>query len=156
MIGSREINQKIQRDILGGVKAPHSTSYPVIYTEGNRYYLAVFVFFYTKEDIAAGKVNRPATWAIVDLEDGSIIEERQTKEQDFSDASYDIKYNVRTDKEYDTSRKYYEEAFTILDSVRKKIISDGKFYKAEYQFYLNKIQANIPKEYQRFYTDLSV
>lgn len=156
MIGSREVNLKIQRDILGGVKIPHSTSHTVIYREGDNYYLAVFVFYYTKEDIAAGKVNRPTTWAILDMEYGSIIEERQTKDQDFSDAGYDVKYDVRADGQYDTSRQYYEEAFAILDSVRNKIINEGKLYRSEYQFYLNKILANIPKEYQRFYTDLSV
>lgn len=114
------------------------------------------MFFFTREDIEAGKVDRPTVWAIADIETREIIEERQTKDIDFSDAAYDVKYNVRADGEYDTSRKYYDKAFKILDSVRSKIIKDGKFYKEEYQHYLNMILANIPKEYQRFYRDLSV
>ncbi|EHL14790.1 hypothetical protein HMPREF9630_00833 [Peptoanaerobacter stomatis] len=150
------VNSLIQKNILSGAKISHSTSYPVIYKESNKYYLAVFVFFFSKEDIVSGAVARPTMWAIIDIETGAIIEERETKKIDFSDASYDVKYDVKADAQYDTSKKYYDEAFAILDSCRSKIINDGKFYKGEYQYYLNKIVANIPKEYQRFYYDLSV
>lgn len=153
---SVEMNKKIQYSILNASKTPHSTSYPVIYQEGGKYYLAVFVFFYTREDIEAGAVDRPTLWAIADIETGEIIEERDSKKIDFSDASYDVKYNVRADGQYDTSKKYYDEAFVILDSVRSKLISTGKLYRTEYQYYIDKIIANIPKEYQRFYRDLSV
>ncbi len=153
---SRTINNNLQKNIMGGAKIPHSTSQPVLYFQDGIYYLATFVFFYSKDDIENGKVDRPTMWAIADIENGEIIKEYETKEKDFSDASYDVKYNVRTDGEYDTSKEYYDKAFTILDSVRSKIIKDGKFCKGEYQYYLNMILANIPKEYQRFYTDLSV
>lgn len=156
MINSYDINLYIQKNILNGAKTPHSTSHPVIYQENGKYYLAVFIFFYSHEDMKVGEVKRPTMWAIADIETGKIIEERLTKDKDFSDASYDKKYSVRVDAQYDTSKKYYDEAFAILDSCRNKIISTGKFYSNEYKFYLNKIIANIPKEYQRFYQDLSV
>jgi hypothetical protein len=156
MLSSNDMNAMIQKNVLNGSKTPHSTSYPVIYSENCRYYLAVFVFFYSREDIEAGEVERPSMWAIADIETGEIIEERLTKDKDFSDASYDVKYHVRADAQYDTSKKYYDEAFAILDSCRSKIINTGKFYPGEYKYYLNKIVANIPKEYQRFYYDLSV
>lgn len=156
MLKCSEVNMSIQKSILGGAKTPHSTSYPVLYYENEKYYLAVFTFFYSREDIEVGTVDRPTFWAIADIETGEIIEERDSKKIDFSDASYDVKYNVRADGQYDTSKKYYDEAFTILDSVRSKLISTGKLYRAEYQYYLDKIIANIPKEYQRFYRDLSV
>ncbi len=156
MIKSSDVNAIIQRSILDGQKVSHSTSYPVIYNEKGNYYLAVFVFFFSKEDIQEGKINRPSVWALVDIKTGEIIEERQTKDIDFSDASYDMKYDVKADTQYDTSKKYYDEAFAILDSCRSKIINDGKFYKGEYKYYIDKIVANIPKEYQRFYYDLSV
>ena len=153
---SIEINELIRNNIISGTKIPHSASYPVIYREKDKYYLAAFVFFYNGEDIKNGAVDRPTLWVIADIETGEIIEERHTVEIDFSDASYDVKYNVRSDRHYDTSRKYYNDAFIILDSVRDKIIKTGKLYRAEYQYYLDKIVANVPKEYQRFYTDLSV
>lgn len=156
MIHSYDINSYIQKNILKGAKTPHSTSYPVLYSENEKFYLAVFVFFYSREDIEADAVERPTMWAIADVETGEIIEERLTKDKDFSDASYDIKYSVRADARYDTSKKYYDEAFAILDSCRSKIINTRKFYPSEYKFYLEKIIANIPKEYQRFYQNLSV
>ena len=33
-------------------------------------------------------------WAVADIETGKIIETRQTKNKEFSDASYKVKYNV--------------------------------------------------------------
>ena len=156
MVSAKQANTNIQNNVLNGAKTSHSTSYPVILKECGKFYLAVFTFFYSREDIEAGMVERPTMWAIADIETGEIIEERLTKDKDFSDASYDIKYCVRADGQYDTSKKYYDEAFAILDSCRSKIISTGKFYPGEYKFYLDKIVANIPKEYQRFYQDLSV
>ena len=150
------INKNIQSQVLNGVKIPHSVSYPVITKENEKFYLAVFVFFYSREDIEAGAIERPSMWAIADIETGEIIEERQTKDNDFSDASYEVKYSVRADAQYDTSKQYYDEAFAILDSCRSKIINTGKLYPGEYKYYLDKIVANIPKEYQRFYYDLSV
>lgn len=156
MLKSCYINSKIQSNILNGSKIPHSTSYPVLYKENGKYYLAVFIFFFSREDIEAGAVERPTIWALADIETGEIIEEIHTKDKDFSDASYDMKYNVRADAQYDISKKYYDETFAILDSCRSKIISTGKLYPSEYKFYLDKIVANIPKEYQRFYRDLSV
>lgn len=156
MQNSGVVNKKLQMNVLEGKKSPHSTSYPVITKENDKYYLAVFVFFFTREDIENGTVNRPTMWAIADIETGEIIEERQTKDKDFSDASYDMKYNIRADAQYDTSKKYYDEAFAILDSCRSKIINRGKFDPLEYKSYIDKIVANIPKAYQRFYYDLSV
>ena len=132
--------RNIQNSILNGVKIPHSTSQPLIFGENGKYYLAVFVFFFSREDIETGK----------------IIEIRQTKNKEFSDASYKIKYNVRADAQYDTSKKYYEKAFAILDSCRNEIINTDRFNPEEYKHYLDMIVANIPKEYQRFYFDLSV
>lgn len=156
MISSYNIDSYIQKKIMGGAKTPHGTSHPVLYSENNKIYLAVFVFFYSREDIEVGAVERPTMWALADVETGEIIEERHTKEIDFSDASYEAKYNVVSDAQYDTTKKYYDEAFAILDSVREKIISTGKLDKLKYKYYLDKILANIPKDYQRFYTDLSV
>lgn len=156
MIMSKDVNVQLQNNILDGIKTPHSTSYPVLYYENEKYYLACFVFFFTQEDIETGKVGRPTVWVIADIKTGKIIEERQTKEKEFSNAAYDVKYDVHTDGDYDTSKQYYEKAFHLLDSVRSKIIKDGKLCKRDYQDYLNMILGNIPKEYQRFYTDLSV
>lgn len=156
MINSYDINSHIQKNILNGAKTPHSASYPVIYFENEKYYLAVFVFFYSREDIEEGRIYRPTVWAIADLITGEIIEERETSIVEFSNAPYDKKYNIRADKKYDTSKEYYDKAFSILDICRKSIIENDNFDRNEYAKYLQMIVANIPEEYQRFYYDLSI
>lgn len=153
---SVEIFTELSKKILRGAKIPHSTSQPVIYEEGGKYFLAVFVFFFTHQDIEAGEVDRPTHWAVCDLETGEILKEYETKDKDFSDAPYDVKYNVRADGQYDTSKEYYDKAFAVLDSVREKLLKEGHLYRAEYDYYLNMILKNIPKDYQRFFRDLSV
>lgn len=156
MVSAKQVNTNIQNNVLNGAKIPHSTSYPVILKECGKFYLATFTFFYSREDIEAGAVERPTMWAIANIETGEIIEERLTKDKDFSDASYDIKYSVRADAQHDTSKKYYDEAFAILDSCRNEIISTGVLDADRYKEYLNRIVESVPSEYRRFYFDLSV
>lgn len=156
---TEHIVSKVSKNILNGIKIPHKISQPVIYKahkNSSIYYLAFFAFFYNDEEIKAGIIERPTVWAKVDVITGDIIEEYETKDIEFSDASYDIKYNVRTNDQYDTSKKYYEDTFSMLDDVRYKLINENKFDMEKYSLYLEKIIANIPKEYKRFYTDLSV
>ena len=156
MILSKEVNQKIQARVINDVKTPHSSSYPVIVQDNDEYLLAVFTFFFSKDDIEAGTVSRPTLWTTADIESGEIKAEYQAKDNDFSDASYNVKYDIHSNKEYDTSKEYYEKAFEILDSVRKKILAEGVLDKTEYAKYMDMILANIPEEYKRFYNDLSV
>ena len=101
-------------------------------------------------------INRPTMWAVADIENGEIIEIYETKDKEFSDASYDTKYNICLDVQYDISKKYYDKAFAILDEIRQQIISEGMLNREKYDTYLNMILANIPKEYKRFYLDLSI
>ena len=67
MVSAKTANFVIQKNVLDGAKIPHSTSYPVIRNEGGKYYLAVFTFFYSRENIEAGSVKRPTVWAIADI-----------------------------------------------------------------------------------------
>lgn len=149
-------NDIFVREILRDSKTSYSTSQPLIYFDKGKFYLAAFAFFYTKDNAKNGVVDRPIAWALADIETGEIIKKYETKEKDFSDASYNVKYSLRPDGKYDLSTEYYNKAFEILDSVRKKIINGETFPKEEYKRYLKAILANVPKEYQRFYTDLSV
>lgn len=84
MVKSQMINRSLQEKVLDGKKIPHSTSYPVIYKEADKYYLAVFVFFFSKEDIEVGMVERPSMWGIADIENGELIVIRKTVENEFS------------------------------------------------------------------------
>ncbi len=156
MKDSKTANLNLQRTILNGAKIPHSISQPVLRQEDGKWYLASFVFFYNREDIQTGMVNRPTVWALADLETGQLIREMQTKKQEFSEASYDEKYSVRADAKYDTSREYYDAAFAVLDTVREELLKTGNLNEEAYRNYMEKILANIPKAYQRFYRELSV
>ena len=156
MLNTNTINLRIQKNILNGIKTPHSTSYPVIYCENNKYYLVCFVFFYTREDIDTGKIDRPTVWTIADIKTGEIIREYETKEKEFSDAPYDVKYNVCPNTQYDTSKEYYDDTFAILDSVREEFLKTGQINLEKYKEYMKKILVNIPDSYKRFYLDLSI
>jgi hypothetical protein len=156
MINTQTIYDNIQKNILGGVKVPHRTSKPVIYQEAGNYYLAVFLFFYTKKDIDTGLINRPTIWAIADIKTGDIIKEYWCKEKEFSNGGYDNKYNISSNKNFNTLEKSDNEIFNKLDLVRKSLIENGGFDREEYQRYLISVLANIPVEYHRFYIDLSI
>ena len=156
MIKSIELNKNFQYNALEGKKVPHSISQPVIHYENGKYYISAFVFFYNKEDIQSGMVNRPTLWIIADINTGEIIERRNTNDIDFSDAPYDIKYNIQMTEKCDTSRTYYEETFELLDIVRNKLINYNLFDSAMYGKYLTRILNNIPESYKRFFIDLSI
>lgn len=155
MVKSKDLNNMFQ-NYIKRTKVSCAVSAPVLVCENSRYYLASFVFFFTKEDIQTGMVNRPTEWLIADLESGQIIEERNTREKEFSDAKYDIKYDIKVERKYDLARGYYEEAYKLLDAVREKLLSSGQLDKTVYKDYMDRILANIPKAYQRFYLDLSI
>lgn len=151
-----EINRKLQQTVLNNLKVPHGMSQPVLRYQDRKYYLAVFVFFYNSDDIKSGMVRRPCMWVLADLATGDIVKRFDTRDDlEFSDAPYDIKYNIRSDTKYDTSKEYYDKAFRLLDSVRIGLLTGKEFSKEMYNDYLEKIVANIPDEYKRFYRDLS-
>lgn len=156
MLKTSEIDKSIRKNILNGIKIPHVTSYPVIHQENGNYYLAAFVFFFNRKDVETKTFNRPTLWAIANIENGKIIETRQTKDNDFSDAPYDKKYSITPSPEYDTSEQYYRDIFTMLDSIRKSIIKNNELHQDEYQSYLNLLLAKTPKNYRRFYEELSI
>jgi hypothetical protein len=152
MIASKELNNRIQTNILGERNIKHSTSYPVIYKEKNEYYLAVFVFL-------QNNMSKPSIWAIIDFETGEILARRDCKNINFSDIDYDTRCAENVDiqfNKYNVHEDYYNNAFSILDTVRNNWINNGKFYKNDYRQYLYKIISNTPTKYQQFYFDLSV
>ena len=155
-VDSKSINSAMQKNILSNKKIPYSASYPVIYKENGNYFLAVFVFFFSAEDIQSGCVSRPTMWVVADIKTGKILERHDTSDKEFSDAPYGVKYDIRPDGTYDISAQYYDDTLRLLDTVRHQIIENQEFDKASYDTYLRKILANIPKPYQRFYVDLSV
>lgn|GEM_PF-2125321 len=153
---SAEINRKLQKNVIADIKVPHGVSQPVLRYQDGKYYLAVFVFFYNSDDIKSGMVRRPCMWVLADLATGDIVKRFDTRDDlEFSNAPYDIKYNIRSDTKFDTSKEYYDKAFRLLDSVRIDLLTGKEFSTGMYNDYLEKIVANIPDEYKRFYIDLS-
>lgn len=153
---AEEVSSIIKRDILGGAKTPHSTSLPVLRMHNGELCFAAFLFYFNREEIQSGKCQRPSMWVIADLKTGKIIERYDCIEKEFSDASYDVKYDISADSSYNASKEYYEKLFNILDMVRIEFLETGKLNEELYGDYLKMLQSTTPKEYQRFYVDLSI
>lgn len=153
---SMDIDRSIKKNIMGGKKIPHSTSQPVIHEEDGKYYLSAFVFFTTREDLSNSVTARPTMWCISDMVTGEILHIYSTKEKEFSDASYEKKYSIKQENEYNTSKEYYIEAFSVLDEVIDEYMKFNTINRDKYDKYMNMILANIPKEHQQFFKDLSI
>ena len=160
-----QINKRVKKELLSKIKEPHVVSYPVIYLEGDEYYLAVFITLYKEEEIKEGYLGRPTKWSFFDIDSGVLdkisykigeLEVLDTNKKEFSSGLYNMKYNIKSDEEYDRSQEYYEEAFKILDRCKESIINEGKIDLAEYRRYLAKILKNVPENYRRFYLELSI
>lgn len=156
MLPSNELMTKMDQELMQGIKTPHNISNTVITKINDEYYLSAFIFFYTKEDIDTGMLNRPAKWGIFDFENGNLIEEFDCKIKDFSSESFDKKYDVHKDNNYDLSNEYANKNFELLDKIRKEYINNKNILLDEYREYLERIIFNIPKQYQVFYYDLSI
>ena len=156
LVRSMHINEDIQKAIKNTPNTAHRVSQPVIYKEGNKYFLASFIFFYTRSDIKMGVIDRPLKWIKMDIETGKILAVHDCKKLDFSDAEFGKTYEVKISREYDTSQYYYENTFALLDEIRMQILNHDKIDKLKYMLYIERILTSIPDSYQRFYFDLSI
>lgn len=153
---SIEIDSLIKKNFFAGKKIPHTMSQPVICCIESKYYLASYAIVTSKDDLSRSVTERPTLWCIADMETGKILDVYTSTEKEFSDASYDVKYSIKQEGDYDTSREYYEKAFSILDEVREEFLSSGTINKTKYNMYLDMVLRNIPKEHHRFFRDLSI
>lgn len=159
-----DIYHDIADKIMVGCKLPHDISLPVLCKIDGSFYIGVFVFFYTKEERDTMMIGRPTLWAIFDIKTGRLMEKYETCKRDFSDASYDKKYNITPDPEYmpdpewtfEDMHEYFLNAFNDFDEIRKEIIEFKDYDPVVYRRYIDEILARIPDDYQRFYRDLSV
>ena len=155
-----QINKRVKKELLSKIKEPHLISYPVIYLDGDEYYLAVFITLYKEGELKEGYLGRPTKWAFFDIDSGALnkeisnkigeLEVLDTNEEEFSSSLYNIQYNIKLVEEY------YEEAFKILDRCKESIMNEAKIDLAEYRKYLGKILRNVPENYRRFYLELSI
>ena len=149
--------KKLRRGIENKNDLPHIISLPVIVRDDEgAYFMAVYEFFFNRDDVNAGKVDRPTSWAVADINTGKVLRKYTTMEREFSDASYEVKYNIQEDNETDNEQDTYAETFALLDIVRSKIINENVFDEETYAKYMQMVMSSVPNEYQRFYTDLSI
>lgn len=138
-------------------KRPHGVSQPVLrrMSDGT-YILASFVFYYDDEEIRTGLIRRPSAWIQANLLTGEIEAVHKCSDNEFSDASYEDRYDIHNDGIYDISKTYYAETFRRLDAVRLKLLNREELDKSEYKEYMGRVIKNIPIPYKRFFFDLSV
>ena len=149
------ISKNIKENYLKGMKA-HSVSYPVIRYEDGKLYLAVYAFYYDKQDITVDKkIVRPKNYALLNIDTGIIEETYDCRRHDFTTGDFNKKYDI-SDTISKPSEKELEEAFAHLDKARELIKDSNPVFQKEYDEYMKVVMAQTPKEYQRFYRDLSV
>ena len=150
---SSVIAKRMKEEYLKGMKS-HATSYPVIRYENDKLYLAVYAFYYDKQELTVDKkIARPKNYALINFDTGVMEETYDCRRHDFTTGDFNKKYDI-SDETHKPSEKELEEAFDHLDKARE-LIKDGKSFKEEYDQYMKVIMSQTPKEYQRFYRDLS-
>ncbi len=154
-IDIHSVINNIHRTVLDGIKTAHRVSDPVIRYVNGEYYIAVWVLFYNGYDYKVGTVGRPSMWAIYDIKTGNKIATYE-KNNDFSDAPYEKIYNLASENNLKIIVKNPEKIISSFDEVRLELIQSNKFNKEKYEKYLNAVIASAPKDFRRFYKDLSV
>ena len=154
-VSTATIMNDLQKTILDGQKIPHSISQPVVRNVDGRYYLAVFIFFFSKKDIEEKKISRPEMWALLNLVNGSIEHKYNCRTDDFCDENFKNRYSIITDSSSITSKNYLTEIWSLMDSVRLSCI-EGKINQDLYKAYLTEVLRTIPQEYRVFYNRLSI
>ncbi len=120
-----------------------------------KYHLAVFVFFYNKKDLEENKISRPEQWALLDLENGSVVRVYDCRTTDFCDESFEKRYSIETDNSLNISKRYIDEIWSLMDSVRLTCVT-GEIDYDLYQTYLSEVLQTVPEEYKVFYRTLSI
>lgn len=153
-VSTQNIVKEMNRQILGGAKTPHSCSFPVLRKNGDKYVIAIFTQFVTKEQVSKQVMQRPAYWCCADICDGSDFVEYNCKEKDFCMAPYDRLYKkgvaAKVGSVDDVSGLYAQ-----MDSIRKKYIESEILDAFSYNQYLEELFKVIPNGQINFYKELS-
>jgi hypothetical protein len=151
---AKGIDAAFAAEILPGAGTPHRTSQPLVRMHEGKAVLCSFASTYTSDEIRAGRIGRPRYWAIADLATGALIARFDCREYDFSAESFDTKYSMQYDAGDRRGAKYFDQAFAILDEVRRESIGSGMVDKELYRSYFTMVVDSIPPEYRIFYRDL--
>lgn len=155
MLDIKTVVSKLNRAALGGAKIPHCVSNPVLRLEDNKLYIAAFVYTYNRENLQSNKMPRPIHWILADIESGDVIQEYDCRNKDFSDAEFDILYDLNDPNVKRPARDDFEKIYALFDEIRNESTENGLQTTDKYFDYLNRILEITPSNYQRFYKDLS-
>lgn len=154
-VTTKEAVSIIRQNALGGQKAPHSTSQPVLMLHNDKICFASFVFFYNKEQLQSAMVNRPTMWVVGDLKTGEIVQRYLCSDNEFSDSEHQRLYNISPKGAVTASRFYWDSTYALMDLIRHEYASCGTLNKRLYKEYLERIFHTTPEEYRIFYKDLN-
>ena len=140
---------------LGGAKIPHCVSNPVLRKEGESLYIAAFVYTYNRDNIQQNKMPRPIHWMIADIITGDLVKEYDCRDNDFSDAGFEILYDLNDSSVKKPSREDFAEIYSLFDTIRNEYINNGSFDAKAYGCYLDRILEITPTSYRKFYQELS-
>lgn len=155
IVPAEEVLRELQLRALNGRKIPHSMPRPVLRYSGGKWTIAAFVFFYTQEDIAAGKVRRPELWLEADTVSGEIKSRHFCETEDFSTAPPDAYYDITFTGSNDRRQTDEARMNAYFDSVRYDLASGRGLNFRLYRRYVELVLKYIPESYHRFFYELS-
>ena len=144
MIDTETIFRQLQMNCIGGVKVPHLMSLPVISNSDGKYEMAVFLVFFTAEDICLNRIVAPSKIIYADLESGEISHAQNfRKERRLTDSTNSNSY-TELEKRPDLGKSYLRELFFVFDDVKQRLLDTGKIDIDRYCHYLSGILDTVP------------
>lgn len=156
MTSITQINNKAKGMALGGIKVPHSVSWPVLRKSGSGLVIAYYATVYNRSRLEEGRMPRPSEWMEMDIRDGRLIGRYDCRIKDFSEEPFDREYDIMKKSDASFDIKEIEALYKMFDSVREAYIGSKVLDLFMYRQYLGKICAIIPESYRVFIRELSI
>ena len=159
MVPSSELQHVVDSQLFQGTFVFHGISKPVIRRVNGKYYVAMFVTPFNLLSFSDGMFDRPYYWVTADMETGDLIQVFQCYSDpadEFCDAVYERRYDLRLVTDKEITKKYFIQAFSMLDEVRHKLIQSGSLDEHLYNLYKKRIVSACPLPYRKFFRDLSL
>ena len=107
----------------------------------------MFVTPFNVLDFTDGMFDRPYYWVTADIDTGKLICVYQCYSEpteEFCHSVYERRYDLHLVSDKPINRKYFDNAFSMLDEVRSKIVE------------LKRITSACPLPYRKFFRSLSI
>ena len=152
MIQSRNITQHIKKQLFQ-TDSGYGISFPVVRKENDTYYLASFITLINPIGFD-DKIPAPSYWVIADIDTGDVTDFRDCAITNFT--TFNSNRTLDVSSAIDYSDKYYDEVYSMFDTVRKELIETQVLNRRLYKLYLKKITQRVPLSYRKFFRDLSI